>query len=84
MKKLALALMAAVAVFGATAYATPAQAATHSTIVPNSPEGTVLVVYFDHYPPSTYSDDSGFYGYLINVRTVSGGLWEGTYYSNFN
>jgi hypothetical protein len=82
MKKLALALMAAVTVFGASAYATPAQATTPPAQVPDPSDGTILVVYFDHYPPSTYVTDYGYYGFLINVRQISGGLYEGTYIGN--
>ncbi|PWK07025.1 hypothetical protein [Tumebacillus permanentifrigoris] len=83
MKKFALTLMAALTVFGSSAYVTPAHATTDPILIPDTGDGSVMVVYFDHYPPSTYIDDNGFYGFLINVRQVSGGLYEGTYVGNY-
>ncbi|MFD2171017.1 hypothetical protein [Tumebacillus lipolyticus] len=85
MKKASFALLAAVAVFaGVAAYAVPAQATTHSVIKPDLDEGMVKVeLYFSSYPPSNYSNDGGFHGWLVGVQLLPNGEYIGTYYGYY-
>ena len=78
MKKITIALLTVATVFLSTAVsAAPVHAATTTHQEPA--DGWIMVVYFDHYPPSTYSNDSGYFGTLFAVRQLSNGMWEGKY-----